>query len=134
MSLLDAIRHRLRTALHPDREQRDRDEEFAFHQSLAADDAAADFESAAAAQHATRRAFGNATYLSEDVRWAGATRWIDTIRQDARYGLRALRRSPLFTLVAVLSVGLGVGANTAVFGIIHAVLLAELPVPRPREL
>src|SRR5262245_19368608 len=121
MSFFDAIRHRLRSALRPDAEQRDRDEEFAFHQSLDAPELA-------------RREFGDATYLSEEVRWMGATRWIDAIRQDARYGLRALKRSPVFALVAVLSIALGIGANTAVFGIIHTVMLSELPLPRPREL
>jgi predicted permease len=127
MSFLDAFRHRLRSALRPSAEQRARDDEFAFHLSMAERDANND-------AGAARREFGNRTYLSEEVRWMGATRWIDSIRQDVRYGLRALRRSPVFTLVAVLSVGLGVGANTAVFGMIHTILLAELPVPRPREL
>jgi putative ABC transport system permease protein len=125
MSFIDALRHRIRTVLRPDAEQRDRAEEFEFHQALSARDSSRD---------AARREFGNPTYLNESVRWAGATRWIDTLRQDLRYGLRTLARSPVFTLVAVLSVGLGVGANTAVFGILYKVMLERLPVPRAEEL
>ena len=132
MSFFDALRHRLRTALRPDAEQRDRAEEFEFHQALSARDAGS--SNAAAGRSHARRDFGNPTYLSESVRWTGATRWIDALRQDLRHGLRTLARSPVFTLVAVLSVGLGVGANTAVFGILYNVMLETLPVPRPHEL
>ena len=64
----------------------------------------------------------------------GATRWLDATRQDLRFGWRALRRSPLFTLVAVCSLGLGIGANAVIFGIIHSLLLAKLPVAAPGEL
>ena len=60
--------------------------------------------------------------------------FMDTLAQDLAYGLRTLRRTPVFTIVVVTSLGLGIGANTAVFTIINAVLLRTLPVPRAEEL
>ncbi len=59
--------------------------------------------------------------------------WLETISQDLRYGLRALRKTPGFTAMAVLSLALGVGANTAVFTVVHAVLLHPLPFPEPER-
>jgi ABC-type antimicrobial peptide transport system permease subunit len=64
----------------------------------------------------------------------GATRWIDQLAQDLRFALRTLRRSPVFTIVAVLSIGLGIGANTAVFGVINELMLQRLAVRQPGEL
>ena len=64
----------------------------------------------------------------------GATRWLDVTRQDLGYASRALRRSPVFTLVAIASLGLGIGANAAIFGIIHSLLFARLPVANPDAL
>jgi predicted permease len=63
-----------------------------------------------------------------------ALRILDVVRQDARYGWRALVRSPAFTITAVTSLALGIGANTAVFGLLYAVLLEPLPLPRPDRL
>ena len=58
-------------------------------------------------------------------------RWIDATRQDLGYAWRALRRTPAFTLVAIASLGLGIGANAAIFGTIHSLLLSKLPVANP---
>ena len=66
----------------------------------------------------------------ETSRWA----WLDQLRQDIRYSLRHLRHAPAFTLTAVLTLALGIGATTAIFTLIHAVLLKSLPVTRPSEL
>src|SRR5262249_45011515 len=60
--------------------------------------------------------------------------WLEHLAMDLRYAARTLRRSPVFTLVVVLSLGLGVGANTAVFNLIHGVLMTPLPVSHPGRL
>jgi hypothetical protein len=134
MSLIDAWRHRLRSMLSPASADRERDEEHAFHQALDAQQRVHDGESPHEARYAARRQFGNTTYLREEARWMGITRWVDAAGQDLRYGWRALRRSPVFAVVATLSLGLGIGANAVIFGLIHSLLLARLPVDSAREL
>jgi predicted permease len=134
MSFLDALRHRIRTALRSDHADRERAEEYALHQSLAEQQHARDGASLENARFEARREFGNPTYLKEQSRWMGATRWLDVTRQDIGYAARALRRSPVFTLVAVTSLGIGIGANAAIFGVIHSLLLAKLPVAHPDAL
>jgi len=131
MSFLDALRHRIRTALRSDDADRERAEEYAVHQSLAQEQRAHDGASLDEARFAARREFGNATFLREEARWMGVTRWLDVTRQDLGYAGRALRRSPVFTLVAIASLGIGIGANAAIFGVIDSLLLAKLPVADP---
>ena len=134
MSLVDALRHRIRSALRSDSADRDRAEEYAIHQSLAQEQRMHDGTSVDDARFAARREFGNPTYLKEEARWMGVTRWLDVTRQDLGYASRALRRSPVFTLVAIASLGLGIGANASIFGMIHSLLLAKLPVANPDAL
>jgi predicted permease len=88
-------------------------------------------------QEAERRArleFGSRDAYKDECRHSYGLQWFEGIWQDVRYAIRALRRSPGFTAVAVLSLALGVGANTAVFGVIDALVLRPLPVKSPERL
>jgi predicted permease len=86
------------------------------------------------ARWAARREFGNLAFLEEQARDARGATWVESVRSDMRYALRALRPSPAFATVAILSLAIGIGANTAIFSLIDAVMLKSLPVQRPGEL
>ncbi len=79
-------------------------------------------------------AFGGVERVKEDCRDARGTRWLDDLAQDIRYGVRVLARAPVFTAVAVLSLALGIGANTAIFSLVNSLLLRALPVHAPERL
>jgi predicted permease len=81
-----------------------------------------------------RLAFGGHEHIKEEVRDARGVNFIETLLQDIRYGLRILGRTPVISSVAILSLALGIGANTAIFSLIDTVMLRMLPVQKPEEL
>jgi putative ABC transport system permease protein len=112
----------------------DFEKELRNHLDLEAEEQSAEGISANEAADRARRAFGNTTIISEDVRAVWHPRWLETFWQDARYGLRQLRKNPTFTLVAIITLALGIGANTAIFSVIEGVLLRPLPFSDPDQL
>jgi predicted permease len=118
------------------REQFDREleEEMRFHMEMKAEENRRAGLTREQARYAARRQFGNQTLLREASRETWGVRWIETLTHDLRYALRLLRKNPGFTAVAVLSLALGVGANTAIFSLVDALMLKVLPVKDPERL
>jgi predicted permease len=123
---------RLKALLRRRRFDQDLEDEVAFHLAMSE-------EKRAAASHANEsgvamKEFGNPTLVRERCREMRSFAFLETLWQDVRYGARLLRRSPVFTSVAIVTLALGVGANTAIFSLTYQVLLQLLPVPHPGEL
>jgi len=88
----------------------------------------------AEAQRRARMTMGGEEQIKEECRDARGVRFVESLAQDVRYGLRSLGKSPGFTAVAIVTLMLGIGVNTALFTIVHGVLLNPLPFPRPERL
>ncbi len=109
-------------------------EELAAHLQMAAADRIARGESPEEAAAAARRELGNLSQIQEATRDVWGRRWIEQLVQDVRYATRTCRRNPGFALVAILSLTLGIGANTALFEVVSAIKLRVLPVTDPDRL
>src|SRR3954469_25488762 len=110
------------------------DDELAFHIAERVDELIAAGIPESEARHEALRRFGNFTAQKEKTRDMNIAGYVEAAFADVRYGLRQLRLSPGFTTVAVLSLALGIGANTAIFQLIDAIRLRSLPVREPSRL
>jgi macrolide transport system ATP-binding/permease protein len=109
-------------------------EELTFHLAEEAGERQADGLSADQAGWAARRDLGNVTLLREDTRTLWSWVLLEQLAQDIRYGLRTTAANKTFSAMAILSLALGIGANTAIFSFMDSILLRSLPVPEPQSL
>src|SRR5260370_13752232 len=109
-------------------------EELEFHLSEEAKLREEDGEAQDAAQFAARRELGNLALVQEDTRATWGWPVLDQLSQDLRYAFRTMKSNRLFALLAILSLGLGIGANTAIYSFMDAILIRSLPVGDPQSL
>src|SRR5712664_2099937 len=134
MNKISEIWRRAGMLVRRGRFERELEEEMRLHRELKETELIADGVEENEARYAANRVFGNATILRERGHEAWGWEWIEHFVQDASYGVRGMLRSPGTTLVALLSLALGIGANTAIFSLTDAVILKSLPVNDPAQL
>jgi len=107
--------------------ERELDEEMRFHVEMEAEKHVRRGLSPEEARREALKSFGGVDKFKDEVRDQSAARFLESLGQDLRYGLRALWKNPAFSVAAVLTLALGIGANTAIFSVVHGVLLQSLP-------
>jgi predicted permease len=134
MSLPGEWMRRLQMLFHRRRFRSDLEEEIRLHIELRREQQMEAGLSPRAASSTAHRRFGNATRIREKSHMTWGWEWLESFAQDTAYGIRAMLRSPALTVVALVSLALGIGANTAIFSLLDAVMLRSLPVRAPQQL
>src|SRR5580704_6280597 len=134
MSMLRKITSGLRSLFRKERVDQELNEEFGAYLEMAAEEKIRQGMTRKDALRAVRLEQGSVEVTKEVVRSAGWESFVETCWQDVRFGLRTLRKSPGFTTVAILTLALGIGANTAIFTMTNSLMLRTLPVRDPGRL
>jgi predicted permease len=134
MSMIDGVQARLRRLLRRRTVEHELEEEIAFHLERDAEQSMGEGMDGAASRRAARLRFGSGERFREEVRDVWTSRAFRGLGQDLKHSVRRLARRPGFTLIALLTLGLGIGANTAVFSLVRSILMKPMPYAMPERL